>query len=218
MKLFLVGPDFHDYNTSLALAFSNNNFKTHVMAYQDRNKSGKEILENKIFPKIGLYKYQQENLKRFNDEFVEEVLKYRPTVLVVIRGDYILKDSLLKIKRNIPEIKCVLWMMDSLSRFPKALESLEMYYKVVCFEEDDKKYFEDVNKRIYIPMGYNSNTYQQSQEDKDIDICFAGYGYPKRKKILNGLIKQLCDENLKIIIIGEYGNIRRPLTYMYQKI
>ena len=59
---------------------------------------GKEILENKIFPKIGLYKYQQENLKRFNDEFVEEVLKYRPTVLVVIRGDYILKDSLLKLR------------------------------------------------------------------------------------------------------------------------
>ena len=40
----------------------------------------------------------------------------------------------------------------------------------------------------------------------------------QKEKILNGLIKQLCDENLKIIIIGEYGNIRRPLTYMYQKI
>ncbi|QWG58717.1 hypothetical protein EXW26_26360 [Bacillus mycoides] len=218
MKLFLVGPDFYDYNTSLASAFSNNKFQTKVMSYQDRNKNVKETLENRIFPKIGIYKYQRDNLQRFNDEFVEEVLKYRPTVLVVIKGDCILKDSLLKIKRAIPEIKCVLWMMDSLSRFPKALESLEIYYKVVYFEEDDKKYFEDVTKGIYIPMGYNSNIYQQSEEDKDIDICFAGYGYPKRKEILNELAKQLCDENLKIIIIGEYGNKRRPLTHMCQKI
>src|SRR5690606_15315194 len=113
------------------------------------------------------------------------------------------------------DVKKVLWMMDSIYRYPEStLRHVSEYDERFMFEENDViKLKQEGVQAHFLPMGVDtSNYYYIDNKEKDIDLLFVGKLYDKRIELFTKMIKRF--PSLNIQIYGNYTDWKKPSRYI----
>ena len=209
-KVFIVGPDFFGYNESVKLAFEKKGFEVKVFNHYDGYKG----LKNKLFcsklSKIGISNFKDKYDISLNNEILKEYNLFNPNIVIVIKGFQMLPETLRKMSSSIK----ILWMMDSIYRYPNVVENIDLYdYKFMFENEDVKKLNKQGVKSYFLPLAADKTKYfPKSSLDKNIDILFIGSLYENRINMFNMLYKDF--PHLNIEVYGKYTNLKKPLSYI----
>ena len=122
----------------------------------------------------------------YNKKLLRETSALQPDVLLVLKGDILLPETIEKI-RNDSDVIIVIWCYDSALRFSNVLKGGKYYHLFYTYEPTDiprlRKYGIQAN---FLPMAYDPNSYFKLEDETYLrDISFVGAlsVYPDRKKI-----------------------------------
>lgn len=208
-KILIVGPNFFGYNESVSDALKEKGHIVKVFNHYD----GYEGIKNKVLcsklSKLKITKFKKQYDQKLNDEILEFYNEFNPEIVLVIKGFQILPSTLEKMHKSIK----VLWMMDSVYRYPNVLKNIEMYdYRFMFENEDVEKLKQEGIESYFLPLAADKNKYfPQNGIDKDIDILFIGSLYKSRKEMFENLSKDFKD--LNICVYGKYTDIKCPISY-----
>lgn len=208
-KILIVGPNFFGYNDSVSDALKEKGHEVKVFNHYDGYKGIKNKLLCSKLSKLNITKFKDEYDKKLNQEILDIYNDFNPEVVLVIKGFQMLPSTLAKMNKSIK----VLWMMDSVYRYPNVLKNINLYDYRFMFENNDveKLKQEDVVS-YFLPLAADKNKYFPKNEiNKDIDILFIGSLYESRKEMFERLSKDFKD--LNICVYGKYTDIKNPKSY-----
>ena len=133
------------------------------------------------------------DLKRINIKLVELAKQKMPDIVLVIGGQRILPQTILKIKEL--GIKIVLWTTDVPIDFENILRCSPLYHHVFCAGTEAVEIFEKKGLKniTWISFGCDPRYHKSvdlTEEDKNQygkDVVFVGSYYPNRAKLLESL-------------------------------
>ena len=116
-KVLLIGPQCFNYNQSIASAFDPEKFEVKIIDYAEQ--FGQIKLVNKIdyFISGSRILTTAKLLAKLNRYVTATYNEYHPDIVLIIKGDTIAEDTVLKMKRS----KNILWMMDGISYNPQSI-------------------------------------------------------------------------------------------------
>ncbi len=210
MHIVLVGPEYYGYSHSIISAlekigckvdfFSIDEFYTNCSYWQRKlYKMGVTVLESKW----------NESWEQKLRTFIEHNATNN-SIILFLTGSMV-RTELLK---DLHAYKKILYMWDSIRRYPKDFQERIKYYDYAfAFEYSDIEYAakELDTKMEYMPLGYDDNYYYPSETVvKDIDVSFIGTAMPSRLKILEELARFCSSNNIRLYAGGQwYSNNRR---------
>jgi spore maturation protein CgeB len=232
IKILITGPDFYNYNTSISEAFKKLNQDVNILHYP--------ILE-KIIPRVKLYYYKtigriktrQEfetykfnvnlnKIQTYNKNLYSMIKILSPDLLLVLKGDIILPQTIKKIL-SVNNIIPILWCYDNISPISNVLRTLKFYKIIYVFDQNDLLVLKEYTTRgRFLPMGYDSDIYYKTNStNKNIDVSFVGIleggtnlEYRIRDKLLRNLI--INYPKLNIQIFGRtWAKINFLIAYKY---
>lgn len=204
-KVLLVAPQFNQINDFFARSIRENSCEVSVLEFSPYGPDTAlfKMLKKDIAPLISSKR------KRFNESVWKQFCAISPDIVIIIRGDYMDKDVLKKMKTS----RLILWMYDSVRRYPEMGNYLDLYDEIYSFDPDDVT---ALNKRYrnveFLPLGYDEKVYFPMNRKKDIDICFVGALYPERIEFFERLIEDFPQLNIEIY--GIYQFKRYVFSYM----
>ena len=202
-KLLLIGPNFHYFLASIGRAFEVCGYQIHTCAY-----------DNPIHPYTTLnkwkYKFAQDKealkqqSRRHYDLYIREQFdSIQPEIVFVLNSDNLLPVTLDYFKQA---SKVIIWLFDSVKRFPVVLENLSHVDHVFCYEQSDIPYIQEQLHITahFLPQAVDETLYYPMPSTKRYDISFAGdiWQSQRRQTILQGLVNKYSQ--LKIRIWGIY--------------
>ncbi len=208
MKVLIAGPvvpDFEiNYNQSIARAFQSCGFSTHVLDYYVTTPPG---FANRLcidLPLLfGMTKYYDRYVQAFNEELLATYRAFRPDLVLVVRGCKVAERSLTAMASSVR----VIWFQDVVQRSGDAvrrsgsgLDLLHHYQHVFVFEAGDVPWLLENHgvRADFLPMAFDPGVHHPIPDArKDIDVFFVGFPYPKRQAILERLINDFPDRNLR---------------------
>ena len=209
-KVLIVGPNFFGYNESVSDAFKEMGYIVKVFSHYD----GYEGIKNKVLcsklSKLNITRFKEQYDQRLNDKILDIYNEFKPKIVIVIKGFQMLPSTLEKMEKSIK----VLWMMDSVYRYPNVLKNIEMYdYRFMFENKDVEKLAQSGVLSYFLPLAADKNKYfPQKGINKDIDILFIGSLYESRKEIFENLSKDFKDLNKSVY--GKYTDIKSPISYI----
>lgn len=209
-KIFIVGPNFFGYNESVSNAFKDKGYDVKVFNHYD----GYEGIKNKILcsklSKFNITKFKEEYDNKLNEQILEIYNEFNPEIVMIIKGFQILPDTLEKMSKS----KRILWMMDSVYRYPNVLKNIHLYDYRFMFENQDVEKLKKIGIDSYfLPLAADKKKYFPKHiENKDIDILFIGSLYESRKQMFERLMIDFKDIN--ICVYGKYTDIKNPTSYI----
>ena len=204
-KVLVIAPKFFSYGQSILDAFVMNNYKGKLIEIDEFHK---EIFLRVIYsylPKINIdYFYKKSNII-VNKYIYQQIINEKPDIIFVVYGDFLLKETLVRIKKMLPKSIVILWMMDNILKTKNTLKCVHLYNYVFLFEKDEIKKIFKLNKNVFfLPLTFDPKVYFPINNlKKDIDIVFIGNltdlsCMKKRRKILEYIVKK--HKNLNIVI------------------
>lgn len=214
-KVFVVGPLFYGYSRSVASAFEKEGFAVDV--YDDWKEGTIETLSEKLTYNITKNKetFFKKKYEKYDAKIKNQYNACKPDMVFIIRGAVLTRETLLFMKKS----KLVLWMMDSVFTVKSTLENIDLYDHVFLFEKEDMPVLKK-QKNVqahFLPLALDETVYYPiPSSDKPIDILFVGNLYEKRQVLLNKIIEQFPDRNIKIY--GDYfSKLRNVKRYLFRK-
>ncbi len=197
-KITVVGNYSWDfYEKALVEGFRKQNITT--VEYLIESKSIKNRLLNSKL------------LKEINNKFIEEILKQKPDVIFFYRTNEIYPKTLKIIKKELPEIKLILFHNDNpfyglkhrikYNLYLKCIKEVDLVY---CYRPsnilDVKKYGAKKSKLLY-PYYYSKNDLVKHIDfsKKKYDVVFIGH-YEKNRAIS---INHLISRGIDVKVFGE---------------
>ena len=197
-KVIIVGPNWYgNIVENCQEGFNKNNIKNYIIKYKPfpcfedgfTLRKFKEYLFFKLYPTY------------FNLKFILISLFIKPDLIFVIKGEVILKTSLLLLKKI--KIKIVVWWQDDPLIFKNLLDQYNLYDEFFIF---DMSYSEELVKHnvkdvTWLPFAFNKSLLPVSDKNnktKDFDIIFAGFAYDDRIDFFENIVKL----GFKIKLIG----------------
>ena len=157
--------------------------------------------------------------KKLNKTFIETVRNFRPNLIVLGHADSIKKESLIKIKKEFPDIKIAQWFLDRMdnqwkinkSRFLDKIEFMDYSF---CTTDPKSLKFNKKHKISFIPNPVDQSLDDMSvykNKNPEFDLFFAmSHGvhrgvlkkgkFDKRELFINNLINK--NPNLKFNVFG----------------
>jgi len=208
-KVLIISPHFFDYEKSIGKAFQYYNYEVHL-----------ETFDQPIHPFKGLLKWQhkfsfnRENLRekhiaKYQNYIREKFIQYNPDFVLVMNGTILKSETLTFFRQT---AKVVLWMYDSVFRFPKCLNHIDFVDYAFFYEQKDVAYYQTLGKKAYfLPQAADTSIYYPTKYSKTIDVLFVGllYRYKKRIALLKKVIEKFTAN--KITIIGRYKPIEKNI-------
>jgi spore maturation protein CgeB len=207
VRIFLIGPDFFNYTSSLERAFQESGHDTGVLTF--RNFWDDCSYLDKKLERWGLTARRKKYYRDWNNQVAKAVTVFQPDAVVILNGEYLQRDVVKQFKGG--NRKTVLWMLDSILRFPGVEPLLEQYDHVYSFDHRDEKYLQDkYNRRCrYLPVGYDSNIYFPSQAQvQDIDVCFIGNSTGNRIALLQKVAEYMHSARKTFYVAGRFWDER----------
>lgn len=232
MKAVLVGPEFHNYNDSIAKAFEQEDIPTAVMPFKEQafstarqrywklqseiesdisnplRRGVRRVGRGVLFPDWSIQP-EIPKLRVYGRKLIKTLEANKPEILVVIKGTSLLPETLRRLKKSLPSLTLILWAQDSVTRYPIVLSGIQLYDLVFVFEPSDVEFLtkRGVEAR-YLPMGFDPAIYRPLREapkKKVWNAVFVGEGRPERCSALELLGKRLSslDRRLNIGIFGD---------------
>ena len=155
-------------------------------------------------------KLRGKHIAKYQKYIVSQFLKCKPDVVLVLNGAILKQDTLTLFQQT---SKVVLWMYDSVFRFPKCINHIDFVDYAFFYEQKDVEYYQRLGKKAYfLPQAADVNLYHPLKSEKTIDILFVGvlYRYFKRIALLKKVIakfsaQKTCGERSRTIkIVGKY--------------
>lgn len=229
MKILITGSDFHGINNMIAEAFYELDCEIKISNWPDLSGTvfdrSKLLLYKKINARINSsnqpeikYKMFKELIIDYNKKLLQEVATIQPDVLLVLKGDILLPETIKKI-RNDSDTIIVIWCYDSALRFSNVLKGGKYYHIFYTYEPTDiielRKYNIQAN---LLPMACDPNSYFKLGDETVVsDVSFVGGlgDYPERKKILEMIISH--HRELRLEVWGKAWTWYNPfLQYEYK--
>lgn len=216
MNVLLVGPRIADfdpgYNQSIANAFKQDGHTTEILEYFEPSPPG---IWNRMLidvPRIwgidaGLDRY----IRRFNERLIETSQAFNPDLVVVIKGNKVLTETLKAMKGRVK----VLWCYDTIRQSHVSAEQIKQYDKRYAFEQSDLAWAkENMQAEFdYLPMAFDPTTYYPMEGvARDVDVFFVGAYYPNRRETLERLAEDFPDLNLKFL--GRHVRYKQPSSWV----
>ena len=209
-KIFIIGSSFHHFNQSVKNSLQTLNWDVHLESYDEP-----------IHPFSGWLKWQhkfslnREKLKekyavKYQNYIISKFLHFNPNLVLVLNGTILKQETLTFFRQT---AKVVLWMYDSVFRYPKCINHIDFVDYAFFYEQKDVEYYQAQGKKAYfLPQAADVNIYYPHQvATKTIDILFVGvlYRYQKRIVLLRKIIKKFI--SYKIKIVGKYKPIEKNI-------
>lgn len=210
IKVLIIGPDFYSYNKSISDAFIKFGYQTLVFTYDEKPiTSIEKSIRNKIAYRFSSKKILENHYKTINFNVLKNYYSYNADIVFVVKGDILYNETVEKMKTS----KTILWMMDSVLKIPKILQSIQSYDYRIVFEKKDVDYLQKIGiNSNFVPLAFDEEIYfPNSIQIKDIDIFFVGNLYPERRKTLQNVVKSFNKYNIKIF--GKYLRLNAIGTY-----
>ena len=241
MQALLVGPEFHNYNDSIARAFEELDVPTAVMPFQEQafstarqrywklqseiesdisnplRRGVRRVGKGVFFPDWSIQP-EIPKLRAYGRKLIKTLEAKKPDILIVIKGTSLLPETLRRIEKSFPSLTLALWAQDSVTRYPIVLNGIKHYDSVFVFEPTDVEFLgkRGIEAR-YLPMGYDPMIYRplkDAPKKKIWNAVFVGEGRPDRCSTLEALGKRLAnlDTRLNIGIFGDrWGQFEKRL-------
>ena len=212
--MLIAGPRFYDYNISIENAFKNLGFETKVASYYPRTVSstGERIRYHLAADKDAFFERIE---ARFNNHILDLYSSFRPDIVVIIQGNVIYKETL----ERMTGCKKVLWMMDSISRYPRSYELRNSVDSIFLFEKTDieKLWNSDKITGHFLALALDEKVYYPFVDrKKDVDILFIGALYENRIEMLEKVSEKF--RNYVVKVYGHYyAPLRRPFYHLFRK-
>lgn len=199
MNILISCPQFHEIGNMIVNAFLKVGCEVNVSEWPSLKGTILTRTKALFYEKINFSKLTQsymvdvlleKTIKEYNKKLLQEIVEIHPDVLLVLKGDIILPETLSKIRDN-SNVILILWCYDSALRFNNVLNGGNYYHIFYSYEPTDIKELEKHNIQAeFLPMAYDPNFYfKLENERQSIDISFVGMlnGYPERKDILENI-------------------------------
>ena len=209
-KVLLIGPQCFNYNQSIASAFDPEKFEVKIIDYAEQfgqiklvNKIDYFISGNRILTTSKL-------LAKLNSFITTTYNDYLPDIVLIIKGDTIAEDTVLKMKRS----KNILWMMDGISYNPQSINLADKMDAIFLFEKTDEERVKKINKNTYyLPSAYDDQIFKKLPLKKVIDLLFIGTLHDSRIKLLEKIHREFPQLVMKVFC-ERYRFYKTPLKYI----
>jgi len=208
-KVLLIGPKCFNYNQSVGSAFNPEKFEVRIIDYAEQ--FGQINLYNKIsyFFSKNRTATTSKLLAKLNNSVITTYDIYGPDVVLIIKGDTISEETVIKMKRS----KNILWMMDGIFYNPQSLKLADKVDAVFLFEKTDVEKVKDYNKNaFYLPSAFDDQIFKKLNLKKDIDILFIGTLHDSRIKLLEKLHEEFPQLVMKVFC-ERYRFYKTPIKY-----
>ena len=209
-KVLLIGPQCFNYNQSIASAFDPEKFEVKIIDYAEQ--FGQIKLANKIdyFISGNRILTTSKLLAKLNSFITTTYNEYHPDIVLIIKGDTIAEDTVLKMKRS----KNILWMMDGISYNPQSINLADKMDAIFLFEKTDEESVKKINKNTYyLPSAYDDLIFKKLPLKKDIDLLFIGTLHDSRIKLLEKIHEEFPQLVMKVFC-ERYRFYKTPLKYI----
>lgn len=210
LKVLIIGPDFYMYQKTVQKAFelyhcqtklfnTNMGIERHELIPRLRNRLNMD--NSSIF---------EQKMEHFSKAAWDIFMSFAPDIVLVIKGNAINKNTI-NLMRQLA--KTILWIMDSVSRFPDLIDLASVYDQVYVFENSDVEILSKRNiQASFLPVGFDDSVYYPLRREKTVDVSFVGNMYPYRREMLRRLIRDHLD--LKFEFYGGYVSKSQPIKYL----
>lgn len=209
-KILLIGPDYYGYNESVSQAFNKLGFISEIFSYKEGLSIGNSILVRGKFIKHN----ELPSVAIINQAILRKYIEFKPDIVLVIKGTLLSEATLIQLKQSI----LLLWMMDSVFRFPDVLNKLVYFDHLFMFEKTDVLKLKQINiDSVFLPMAYDESVYYPIiNTKKEVDIFFVGSLFDKRLDTFYDLIEEFKGYNLKFFGKRIFTK-NKPLKYFLNK-
>ncbi len=233
-KVFIIAPDFYGIDRSISHAFELSGFKV----YLNNSRTRLSKTEVALFKLIKEFPFARavfnQGLKLFlneeNSRYLNEIKKFKPNIILVIKGETVFPETLKKIKKTLG-IPCMSYIWDSpfftytgktadIYRKNNFAEGMDLYEHIFIY---DPYYVEELKKSglrelSYLPLATDTDQYRKvtlnenENNEYDFDISFVGSPFPARIEIFEKL------RDFKLGVFGDgwremYKNKNLPAYY-----
>ncbi|MBN2604081.1 MAG: glycosyltransferase [Candidatus Thermoplasmatota archaeon] len=199
-KIIVSGCEFHSYVYQLVKGAQDAGYiaKQHYFLL---GHDGSLISILQHYSRV-LFKVDQK--KRYSESLEKIMEKECPDILLIIKGDLLLQDSLKNIRKTLPNLKIVLWLLDSIKNIDLYNSIFEDIDIVAFFEKSDldSETSKIIKRKKYLPMAYDPLVYYPMNLEKKYDVTFCGALYPNRIPILRYLSEKGSKYKWRIGIVG----------------
>ena len=198
----IIGSSFFHYNISISNAFKTLGYQTFIEEYDLPVHPFKGWLKWRHKFSLNRKKLREKSYNKYNNYIIEKFNVINPNIVFIFNGNILQTRTLDHFRKT---AKVILWMFDSLSRYPKSIDHIDHVDAFFCYEKQDVEWYAQQGKTaFFMPQGYDEKCYFPQKVTKDIDILFVGilYNYKKRIKLLTSVVKNFTDT--KILIFGVY--------------
>lgn len=158
--------------------------------------------------KLGAYPTYLTVDKKGDTKKIDDVLikQNKFEYLFVIKGEFIDPEIINRIKLHSNHIYKILYLYDSIDRYPEVLKNIESYDKVFSFERGDcKKYSFTFRPLFYI------DEFLIKSEKEIYDISSISSYYPNRLNLFNQITKSLSGHKLYLKLYISKKSILRNM-------
>lgn len=202
MRVLISGNLFHDYEHSLKRAFESLGHDVHLTFLNfegpfTATKDFQKWLKFGFLPhKLGLDVFKQRSVDLYNKRLERLIKTQKFDLILVVKGLSIDENVL----RNFTGPK-VLWVLDSIKRFPKIQQALDSYDRIYSYEASDISFCASkLGRKIQnLPVGFDPLWYSPARLNVKYDVSFVGGRKPNREDF----IKTIIDET-PMALIGDF--------------
>ncbi len=183
-KVLLIGPQCFNYNQSIASAFDDERYKVKIIDYHEQFGQIKLINKFSYFFSAHRIQTTAKLLSKLNQYIISIYNQYCPDIVLIIKGDTIFEEIVLKMKRS----KNILWMLDGIYYNPQSIKLVDKVDAVFLFEKTDEESVKKINQNtFYLPSAFDDRIFKKLELPKDIDLLFIGTLHDSRVKLLEKL-------------------------------
>jgi hypothetical protein len=174
-KILIIGPNYFNFNQSIKHAFQTLSWEVHLEAYDEPIHPFSGCLKWQHKFSFNREKLREKHVKKYQNYIISQFRKCNPDLVLVLNGT-ILKPETLTLFRQTSKV--VLWMYDSVFRFPKCINHIYFVDYAFFYEQRDVDYYQNLGKKAYfLPQAADVNLYYPMKCKKTIDILFVGVLY-----------------------------------------
>ena len=195
-KLMLLTPTFHGYGASIARGFEAAGFETHLHEY-DRLDGFRAKLSHKASVELpAKLRIKKERGVAAGDASAAEILRVRPDIVIIIRGDHI-DEAVFDAIEQVGARK-ILWLWDELRRTRHTNESLDRFPQLITYSPLDAAAFQAEGRECIHVANAFDHTMVPAKPRHTHGILFIGARYPRRLDLILGL----ANANVPVTAVG----------------
>ena len=206
-NVLIIGPNFFNFNQSLEGVFLSLSWGVHLEAYDEPIHPFRGWVKWKHKFSLNREKLKEKQSEKYQKYIISQFLQIKPDLVFILNGTILKSETLTFFKQT---SKIVLWMMDSVFRYPKCLNHIDYVDYAFFYERKDVVYYQTLGKKAYfLPQAADTNIYYPKKCSKTIDILFVGvlYSYQKRIDLLKKIVEKFPTKKIKIV--GKYKPIEK---------